>query len=441
MKIYGTHDDRTIEQLQRCVDAEEGARSVLCADGHLGYSMPIGGVVAYKNFVSPSGVGYDIACGNMAVQTNLMAKDIDQAEMNKLADEIRARISFGVGRANNEPVGDLPVFDRIAHSAVYQQRKMIQKAQAQLGTVGSGNHYVDVLEDEVGCIWVGVHFGSRGFGHGTATGFLNLAAGREFDGKPGSDSMDAPPTLLHVDNPLGQDYIEAMEIAGEYAYAGRQAVVAKVLEILGAEAEYTVHNHHNFAWREEHGGEGYWVVRKGATPAFPGQVGFVGGSMGDMSVILRGVESEASAEALYSTVHGAGRLMSRTQAAGKQKWVKAKWSCGNYRECGFTAPIREFERGQGGSLPFCPKCGAKMQQGRKTMERLSNGLVDFAAEKAALDVRGIVLRGAGADEAPPVYRKLADVLAAHAGTIEIMHTLQPRIVVMAGGDEYDPYKD
>lgn len=106
MKIYGKHDDRTIQQLERCIAAEDGAVGVLCADGHLGYSMPIGGVVGYLGFVSPSGVGYDIACGNLAVQTNLKAADVPPVEFGRLADEIQQRISFGVGRKNNEPVDD-----------------------------------------------------------------------------------------------------------------------------------------------------------------------------------------------------------------------------------------------------------------------------------------------------------------------------------------------
>jgi tRNA-splicing ligase RtcB (3'-phosphate/5'-hydroxy nucleic acid ligase) len=105
-----------------------------------------------------------------------------------------------------------------------------------------------------------------------------------------------------------------MNIAGDYAYAGREAVVDTVLDILGAETTDRVHNHHNFAWREQHGDDIYWVVRKGATPAFPGQRRFIGGSMDDIAVIVSGVESSASAAALYSTVHGAGRVMSRRQA-------------------------------------------------------------------------------------------------------------------------------
>lgn len=437
LKIYGQHDERTIQQLERCVAAEDGAIGVLCADGHLGYSMPIGGVVGYRRYVSPSGVGYDIACGNLAVQTNIMAADVPHAEMVRIADEIQRRISFGVGRKNNEPIDD-PVFDAIKNSPVPQQRSLIQMSQQQLGTVGSGNHYVDVLEDEAGVLWVACHFGSRGFGHKTATGFMNIAQGRAFDDGKGEGEMDAPPLLLDITTPSGQDYIAAMQIAGQYAYAGRAAVVRKTLEILGGEEEFIVHNHHNFAWQEAHERGTYWVVRKGATPAQPGQWGFVGGSMGDISVILRGVDSPASAEMLYSTVHGAGRVMSRTQAAGKQKWIKA-WCCGQ-RDCDGALPVHNTPRGADGSNPKCPKCGSRTNK-RTWMERLKTGLVDFDAERAKLTERGIVLRGAGADEAPPVYRPLRSVLDAHAGTIEIAHTLQPRIVVMAGGDEFDPYKD
>src|SRR5262245_38828864 len=153
MKIYGHHDERTIQQLTRCVAAERGAIGVLCADGHVGYSMPIGGVVGYKNFVSPSGVGYDIACGNLAVQTNLSAADVAPAEMTRVANEIQRRISFGIGRKNKDPIDD-PVFDAIATSPVAAQRRMLSLARDQLGTVGSGNHYVDILEDEGRTLWV-----------------------------------------------------------------------------------------------------------------------------------------------------------------------------------------------------------------------------------------------------------------------------------------------
>ena len=112
--IFGTHDDRTVAQLNRCVTAERGARAVLCADGHVGYSMPIGGVVAYRRFISPSGVGYDIACGNLAAKTDVRAADV--GDWGRLAGEIQQRISFGIGRANSDPIDEHPVFDRIAGS-------------------------------------------------------------------------------------------------------------------------------------------------------------------------------------------------------------------------------------------------------------------------------------------------------------------------------------
>jgi tRNA-splicing ligase RtcB len=393
--VFGTHDARTVAQLNRCVSAERGARAVLCADGHVGYSMPIGGVVAYRRFISPSGVGYDIACGNLAAKTDARAADI--GDWGRLAAEIQQRISFGIGRRNNDPIDEHPVFDRIAQSPVREQRGLLQLARQQLGTVGSGNHYVDLLEDDEGLVWIGVHFGSRGFGHRTATGFMRIAQGGRFDEGRVEGEMDSPPLLLALDAPAGQDYFEAMTIAGEYAYAGRVAVVERVRQILGATITESVHNHHNFAWHETHDGEPRVVVRKGATPAFPGQRGFVGGSMGDLSVILEGIESSVSRAALYSTIHGAGRVMSRTQAAGRR-------------------------------------------QGR-TGKILKPGAVDWAATQRSVRERGVVLRGGGPDEAPQVYRRLDSVLSAHAGTVRVLHRLQPRVVVMAGMNEFDPYKD
>src|SRR5947199_7143747 len=198
-----------------------------------------------------------------------------------------------------------PVDERILKADFAPQRKLVQLAESQLGTVGSGNHYVNLMADETGHIWVGVHFGSRGFGHKTASGFLALAQGFAFDGRATEGEMDSPPVLFEVGSELGDAYVAAMELAGAYAYAGRDVVVDKVLEILGAESVHEVHNHHNFAWREQHFGRTYWVIRKGCTPARPGQEGFVGGSMGGESVILEGLASPDNEPGRYSTVHGA----------------------------------------------------------------------------------------------------------------------------------------
>src|ERR687883_57487 len=331
IKTFGDVDQRSLEQLERCMAAGEAEFGVLCADHHPGYSQPIGGGIAYEGFVSPSGVGYDIGCGNKAVRTELPAAELDVPAVMR---EIRRRISFGMGVPAQERV-DHPVLDAIRRADFAPQRKLAQLAESQLGTVGSGNHYVNLMEDEEGRIWVGVHFGSRGFGHKTASGFLALAQGLPFDGRAHEGEMDSPPVLFELGSELGDAYIAAMQLAGEYAYAGRDVVVDKVLRILGAEAVHEVHNHHNFAWREEHFGRTYWVIRKGCTPARPGQEGFVGGSMGDDSVILEGVESPEAEESLFSTVHGAGRVMSRSQAAGRIRRRK-RWAC-TRRDCSYVA--------------------------------------------------------------------------------------------------------
>ena len=392
---FGEVDPVSLQQLERCLDASgESSRGVLCADHHKGYSMPIGGVVASDRVVMPAGVGYDIGCGNCAVQTPIRAADLD---VSKAMDEIWRTISFGMGQKNDERIADHPVFDAIAHSPVQQQRKQLANARAQLGTVGGGNHYVDLFEDRAdGSLWVGVHFGSRGLGHKTASGFLSLASGRKWDQRP-NDSMDARPATIALGTPLADDYLAAMNIAGEYAYAGRDWVVDRVLRILQTQARQRVHNHHNFAWWEKHHGKRMLVIRKGATPAFPGQQGFIGGSMGDDAVIVEGVESPASKAALYSTVHGAGRVMSRTQAAGKFN--------------------------------------------RRTGKQTSRGVVNWLEWQQQLKAQGIELRGGGADEAPQCYKRLPEVLAAHAGTIRVLHTLRPIGVAMAGKDTFDPYRD
>jgi tRNA-splicing ligase RtcB len=245
--------------------------------------------------------------------------------------------------------------------------------------------------------------------------------------------MDSPPVLFEAGSELGEAYVSAMELAGEYAYAGRDVVVEKVLEILGAQAVHEVHNHHNFAWREEHFGRGYWVIRKGCTPARPGQEGFVGGSMGDDSVILEGVASPENEQALFSTVHGAGRVMSRSQAAGRVRRLSV-YAC-SVRDCGFKVPAKGYA---GETCPDHPN--AKMRKVRSE-QVLRPGVVDWPAVQSRLSKQGIVLIGGGADEAPEVYKRLPDVLAAHGETIRLKHTLRPLGVAMAGRDVYDPYKD
>ena len=423
--IFGSADQRTIEQIERCAGVEEGARAVLCADNHVGYSQPIGGAVAYRDHISPSGVGYDIGCGNKAVKTGIRA---DEIEVGGIMDEIVRRISFGVGRHNNEPA-DHAVLDHIREANFAPQRQLYDLAAKQLGTVGAGNHYVDLFADEDGWLWVGVHFGSRGFGHKTASGFLALAEGKAFGEHAAEGEMDSPPIVFPINSELGQGYIEAMNLAGEYAYAGRDVVVDTVLDILGADSTFEVHNHHNFAWREQHDGEDWWVVRKGCTPAFPGQQGFVGSTMGEESVILEGTDEAKSA--LFSTVHGAGRVMSRTEAAGKTRRRKV-WEC-NDRDCSYSHTDRnQFA---------CPDHPAAQPVKNWLTEIKRPGKIDFPTVQAELAAKGIELRGGAADEAPAAYKRLDEVLAAHGDTIRVLHRLRPIGVAMASRDTYDPFKD
>ena len=425
--VFGDADEKTIEQIENCVAVEEGARAVLCADNHLGYSQPIGGAVAYRDHISPSGVGYDIGCGNKAVLTDIRFSDLEPV-LGRMMNQIESRISFGVGRVNDEPV-DHPVLDYIRAAPFAPQRSLLDLAEKQLGTVGAGNHYVDLFEDEDGWVWIGVHFGSRGFGHKTASGFLALAQGKAFDEHAAEGEMMSPPVVFPTDSELGQAYIEAMNTAGMYAYAGRDVVVEKVLEILGGKVRESVHNHHNFAWRETHEGEDFWVVRKGCTPAFPGQAGFVGATMGEESVILKG--TAAAESALFSTVHGAGRVMSRTTAAGKSR---KRWTCSN-RECDWFQGPGEHKPADG----KCPACG--YEKLTKRWQQLSQGAIDFSAVQAELKAKGIELRGGAADEAPGAYKRLDEVLAAHGDSIRVLHRLRPVGVAMARRDVFDPYKD
>ena len=377
-------DPGALLQIKNC--ARNASAAALMADHHKGYAVPIGGVLAYTDKISPSGVGFDIACGNKAVLTNLPAAEV-RKNIRAIMDDIWDTLSFGVGRKNNQRV-DHALFDDPAWKlrAVSSIKEL---ARQQLGTIGSGNHFVDLFADEQERVWIGVHFGSRGFGFKTAKFFLDAGGAK--------DGMDVDPLVISVHSELGTDYLTCMQLAGRYAYAGRDWVCDQVLHILDARAQEEIHNHHNFAWLENHHGQDMWVVRKGATPAFPGQRSFVGGSMGDISVILEGVDSEESRTALYSTVRGAGRVMSRTTARGKIN--------------------------------------------RKTGQVLSPGVVTRDMMMSWIRKEQVELRGAGNDESPHCYKRLPEVIMQQGATIRILHNLKPLGVAMAGEDELDPYKD
>ena len=384
--VWGDAVPEAVNQMKEAMKYE-AVYGALMADHHIGYSVPVGGVIAYEGKICVNGVGFDIACGNKAV---LLDSDSSMVKGNiyRTMNEIQSKISFGVGRKNNEKV-DHALFDHVAWNEIQILRDLKDKAREQLGTVGSGNHYVDLFTDELNRVWIGVHFGSRGLGHSIATHFIKAAGGK--------DGVHAEPVIFDENSDLGTQYLKCMELAGRYAYAGRDWVCQKVAQILRSNILEEVHNHHTFAWKERHFDKDLWVVRKGATPAFPGQTGFVGGSMGDISVILEGRESSESATSLYSTVHGAGRLLGRTQAKGKRD--------------------------------------------RKTGKQLTEGLVKREDHDAGIKRVGVEVRGSDLDESPYAYKRIEGVLAHHRETINILHTLTPIGVCMADDRTFDPYKD
>lgn len=385
--VWGEPLPEAVEQMKAVMNYAKAPNYVaLMADHHLGYSVPVGGVVAYESSINVNGVGFDIACGNKAVLLDCSASDV-KGNIYRTMNEIQKHISFGMGRVNNEKV-DHELFDDDVWNELDILRNIKDKSRSQLGTVGSGNHYVDIFTDELNRVWIGVHFGSRGLGHSIATHFVKAGGGK--------DGVHADPVIFDEDSELGQQYLKCMEIAGRYAYAGRDWVAQRVATILRGNIIDSVHNHHNFAWKEKHFDQDLWVIRKGATPAFPGQKGFVGGSMGDISVILEGVESPEGSQALYSTIHGAGRAMGRNQAKGK---YDRKGNC------------------------------------------VRPGDVDKTAHSAWIERVGVELRGGGLDESPYAYKRIESVLEAHKSTVKILHTLTPIGICMADEREYDPYKD
>lgn len=381
LEVVGDHEQQTIDQMLACMKYGNVVGGVLCPDGHLGYAQSVGGVIGYEGQISISGVGFDIACGNQAVRLDTTYRDVKD-RLPTILNDINGVISFGVTRRRRSKVSHELFDDSEAwHKCDMDEYRV--NASRQLGTVGSGNHYVDVFVERIpdkdldDCpIWIGVHFGSRGFGHRTATRYLFEAGG--------VDGINAPPAIINENSELGIRYISGMELAGRYAYAGREWVTERVRRIIGGKITKNVHNHHNFAWRERHFDRDLWVVRKGATPAFPGQEGFVGGSMGDDAVITEGLDTEKNRRMMYSTIHGAGRLFSRNAARNK-----------------FS---------------------------REEMDRW-------------LSEQGVLLLGADLDESPMAYRRLNDVLSHCDGATKVNHVLKPLLVAMAGKDTLDPWKD
>lgn len=294
-------------------------------DMHQGYGMPIGGVMATQGYIVPNAVGVDIGCGMCAMKTNLLAGSLDKTILKKIMVDIRKLIP--VGFKHNKESADMPI-----PSADYEfsiQEDLIidveyESAAHQLGTLGGGNHFIELQHGDDGYIWIMIHSGSRNLGAKVATHYNKIATAlneRWFSTVPKKWQL----SFLPFDSHEGQKYFYEMNYCCDFALSNRQLMMERVIEAIAnhANANYTIADefiniHHNYAAMENHFGQNVLVHRKGATKAYEGELGIIPGSQGTYSYIVKG---KGNPDSFKSCSHGAGRLMSRTKAKSKLNLV------------------------------------------------------------------------------------------------------------------------
>jgi len=281
----------------------------LMPDVHIGYGMPIGGILATVDYIVPNAVGVDIGCGVIAVSTNINFEE-HKKELEKICHIIFNSIPLGFNKYKEAQ--DDPVFDKVPNVPTVKQE--INNAKKQVGTLGGGNHFIDILVDEEGKTWVMIHSGSRNIGKKIADFYHHKAI--EFSLKKFSSYPTNELAALKVDSPDGKNYILAMKFAQEFAYANRHKMMKIVEKIFcdnfkSITFEEEINIHHNYAELELHFGNEVWVHRKGATSAKLGQPGIIPGSMGTASYITEGL---GNPDSFSSCSHGSGRVMGRREA-------------------------------------------------------------------------------------------------------------------------------
>lgn len=367
-------DPKAVQQMADGCSLPVAVRGALMPDAHVGYGLPIGGVLAVAGAVIPYGVGMDIAC-RMKMSVFPVSADLVETHGDELAQAIEDETCFGVGGQFKARKDHAVMREDWDFSPV--TRRMRDTAWAQLGTSGSGNHFVewgvlDVPADMPG-LAAGVypallsHSGSRGTGGEVAKHYSALARRLR---------PDLPRHLGHLawlglDTDEGREYWAAMELMGRYSAANHALIHGAVAGHLGLTPLASIENHHNFAWRENHDGREVIVHRKGATPAGRGALGVIPGTMVDPAYVVEGLGNPLS---LCSAAHGAGRAMSRQEA------------------------LKRFRR--------------------KDLEHV-------------LRERGVRLLSGGLDEVPMAYKDIRAVMAAQADLVRVRATFQPRIVKMA----------
>ena len=284
----------------------------LMADAHVGYGMPIGGVLATEDAVIPNAVGVDIGCGMCAVRTGLGG--LDMGDLKKIIAALRQAIPLGFGHHKRpRPETAMPAISGLDLPVVAEE---FASARCQLGTLGGGNHFLEIQQGSDNRIWLMVHSGSRNLGFKVAAHYNKLAVQRA-----ANQGREAIPkawqlAMLPVEDRLGQQYLAEMEYCVAFARANRASMMAVFIEIVAemsgcASFEAPLDVAHNYAALEEHFGHRVWVHRKGATRAFAGELGIIPGSQGSSSYIVRGL---GNAQSFMSCSHGAGRVLGRKEA-------------------------------------------------------------------------------------------------------------------------------
>jgi len=292
-------------------------------DVHAGIGATVGTVIATKHAIIPAAVGVDIGCGMIAARTSLAADQIDEQKLKRIFDQISRDVPVGreQHRDGRELTAAAAPLQRglrhilTAHPQITRRFKRASNWIQQMGTLGGGNHFIEVCIDESSRVWVMLHSGSRGIGNAIGTYFIELARGdmeRHMSNLPDKDLAYLKEGSAHFD-----DYVAAVHWGQRYAAVNREAMMDLVLAALSrhlpsfAVTDEVVNCHHNYVEREHHYGSEVWVTRKGAIRARTGELGIIPGSMGARSFIVRGRGSE---ESFHSCAHGAGRRMSRSAA-------------------------------------------------------------------------------------------------------------------------------
>ncbi len=313
-------EDGAMEQVKNLANLPFAFKHIaIMPDSHQGFGMPIGGVLATKDVIIPNAVGVDIGCGMCAVRISLT--EIDKETLKKIMGEIRKAVPVGIGNTGrhkeNQDIDLMPGVSGGEHKIVYQE---FENALTQIGTLGGGNHFIEIQKGSDGHIWIMIHSGSRNFGLKIAEHYNRKAVGineKYFSQVPKKWEL----SFLPIDSEEGVEYINEMNYAVDFALANRKLMMDRIIEIFKAVEspgfyptitfEPMINIAHNYAKLENHFGQNIWVHRKGATLASDKTIGIIPGSQGTKSYIVKG---KGNPESFMSCSHGAGRKMGRKQA-------------------------------------------------------------------------------------------------------------------------------